>query len=85
MYNKIISTLTAIRNNITAIICVWEIETKVYSDKCNAVFVVASPFFGSFSRFLNNEACNLFMSMINYIFENLPVPVKHFCDPGLAK
>ena len=23
--------------------------------------------------------------MINYIFENLPVPVKHFCDPGVAK
>ena len=59
---------------------VWEIETKVYSAKCNVAF-----FYCSFSRFLNNEARNLFKNMINYKFENLPVPVKHFCDPSVAK
>ena len=64
---------------------VWEIKTKVYSAKCNVAFVVVSPFFCSFSRFLNNEARILFKNMINYIFENLPVPVKYFCGPGVAK
>ena len=64
---------------------VWEMETKVYSAKRNVAFVVASPFFCSFSRFLNNEARNLLKNMINYIFENLPVPVKYFCGPGVAK
>ena len=52
MYNRIISTLTAIRNNITAIMSAWEIETKVYSAKCNVAFVVVSPFFVHFQDFL---------------------------------
>ena len=59
---------------------VWEIEAKVYSAKFN----VAS-FYCSFSRFPNNEARNLFKNMINYIFKNPQVPLKHFCDPGVAK
>ena len=62
---------------------VWEIEKF-------AVASVMTPhgcfsFYCSFSGFLNNETRNLFKNMINYIFENLPVPVKHFCDPGVAK
>ena len=52
MCNRFISTLTAIRNNITAIMSVWEIETKVYSAKCNVAFVVASPFIVHFQDFL---------------------------------
>ena len=52
MYNRIISTLTAIRNNITAIMSVWEIETIVCSAKCNIAFVVASPFIVDFQDFL---------------------------------
>lgn len=24
-------------------------------------------------------------NMVDYIFENLPVPVKHLCDPDTAK
>ena len=35
--------------------------------------------------FLNNEARNLFKNMINHIFENVTVPVKHFYGPGVAK
>ena len=36
-------------------------------------------------RFLKNEARNLLKNMINYIFENLTVPSKHFYGPGEAK
>ena len=88
MYNRnicVIFTLTTIRNNITAIICVWEIETKVCNAECTVAFVVVFPLFRSFSRFFNFKLRNLFKNMINYIFENLPVPVKHFCDPGTVK
>ena len=48
-----IKYITAIWNNITAIIYVWEIKTKVYSAECNVVSMVIFPFFRSFSRFLS--------------------------------
>ena len=82
MYNRIISTLTTTRNNITAIMSVWKQKFTVPSVMSHRG---CFSFYCSFSRFLNNEACNLFKNIRNYIFENLPVPVKHFCDPGVAK
>ena len=78
-----IFTLPAIGNNIKA--CVQEIETKVYSAVCNDVFVIVFPFFRSFSRFFNFIVHNLFQNMVNCIFENVQVPVKHLCHPHTTK
>ena len=42
-------------------------------------------FFRSFLGFFNIIVRNLFQNIVNYISENLPVPVKYFCDSETAK
>ena len=65
--------------------CIYDIETKVYNTECNFVFVVVFLFCRSFLRYLNITVQNLFYNILNYISENLPLSVEHFCDPNTAK